>query len=421
MSEETKALTCNSRNVWRVERLNSRGEELPVIRHIESWHLAPLALRYFLRTRFYLGPNSLTRDAHVVALAYNWAEEAAEIGNLEEFILSGQTPARDQIFQLSCFLRRSYRNRSSGLVSNHAYNSRLFAVSQFLQWALEPTNHGGSAVLDEDQIESEISKVQRIFERLKVSVGRSQRLEPLTDLEIRLIRQAIGPDEFGEFPPDVFTERTRYRNWIMFEKVLNFGHRKGELLATKLQHVARCRSDGRIFIPRQQDDEADPRRRQPRGKTNERLVRPMSKDVLPSLLRYCDSPPPLGRNDPAIVTPYFWVTEDGSPLSIRAADYIIKQIGKYAARRATRETGIDDLTRESLIASLLGLTWHRVRHTWAEQAALGLYSKYGEGAWPILKEWGGWNDESSMEHYIRLARRSLSDRAAREYQASLTL
>ena len=421
MNEEGYELISTSRDVWKVERLNIDGEELPVIRHADSWHPAPLALRYILRTRFSLGLNSLMRDAYAICLTYNWAEGIDEIGNLEEFLISGHTLDRSQIFNLSDFLRRSYKHSLIGLVSNQVYNTRLFATSQFFEWAIEPTNHGGTALLDEDEIENEISRVQRLFERLKVFVGKSHRLEPLTDFEIRLIRQAITSDEFGEFPSGVFTEKTRYRNWIMFEKVLNFGDRKGELLATKLQHIERGRNEGCIFIPRQQDDSSDPRRRQPRGKTNERLVRPMSKDVLPLLLRYSDSPPPIGRNDPAIITPYLWVTEEGEPLSIRAADYIIKQIGKYAAQLMANRAEIDEFTRESIIGSMLGLTWHRVRHTWAEQAALALYSKYGEGAWPILKEWGGWNDESSMEHYIRNARRKISDRAAREYQSSLTL
>ena len=421
MNEEEQYPGVLLPEVWKVERLNISGEELPVIRHVKSWNLAPLALRYILRTRFLLGLNSLVRDAYAIALAYNWAETVAEIGNLEEFLISGFLPRRDQVLQLADFLRRAHRNSTTNLVSNQVYNSRLFAVCEYFVWAMEPANHGGTRLLNEDQVEAEITKTQYVFNNLMVSVGKAKRLEPITDREINLIRRAVGPDEFGDFPPGVFTEETRYRNWVMFEKVINFGDRKGELLATKLEHIDRARNEGGVFIPRQQDDESDPRRRQPRGKTLERFVSPMSKAILPALLCYSDSPPPVGRNNPDFDTPYLFVTEEGNPLSTSAADYIIKQIGRYAARLVHVEAGINEFTREAVRGSLLGLSWHRVRHTWAEQTALGLYGLYDEGAWPILQEWGGWSDEKSMEHYIKYARRKISDQAAREYQAMLSL
>jgi hypothetical protein len=417
----SKKLSPLPQKVWTVERLNIQGEELPVIRHAESWHLAPLALRYVLRTRFYLGLNSLLRDVYSVAHAYNWGEQVEGVGDLEEFLVSGRTLNRGQLLQLSEWLRRSDRGSESHIVSNQVYNARLFAARQYLEWAIEPTNHGGKALLDEDEIELEIAKMQRLFKGLELRTGRAHRLEPLIPCEIKLIRRAIAPDEFGEFPAGVFTETTRYRNWVMFEKVLNFGDRKGEMLATKIEHLEPCMVDGCVFIPRQQDDEDDTRAFQPRGKTLERLVQPTNRTVLSTLMHYRDNPPPEGRNSPKFTSPYLFVTEDGEPLSVRAADYVIKQIGKYAALLAETEPDLDPHMRKYIRSSLLGLSWHRVRHTWAEETAVALYEKYGEGAWPILKEWGGWSDEKSMEHYIRHARRAISDRAARDYQSSFSL
>jgi hypothetical protein len=407
---------------WVVERLDIDGQELPVVRHAESWLPAPLALRYALRTRFRLGASSLLVDMRAIAHAYNWSETVAEIGNLENFLVSGQVLSRDQLQSLSVHLHRQQDERVGGLVSNRLFNSRLFALGQFLEWAIEPTNNGGTALLDEDEREVQVAKMLRLLNHHKLPVGRSYRGEPLTEEEIRLIRRAIGPDEHGEFQPGIFDEKTRHRNWTMFEMVLNLGDRKSEMLTTKVKHLSSCGCDGCVFIPRQQDDLDESRkRRRPRGKTSERRVSWMDRNTLTAILTYRDAPPPVGRNDASIATPYLLVTETGVPLSISAADYVIKQIGKYAVKLMEREQLFDEHIRMQIKESLLSLTWHRVRHTWAERAALGLYKKHGEGAWAYLQEWGGWTNEKSMEHYIQHARRMINEKATREYQTSFSL
>ena len=77
-----------------------------------------------------------------------------------------------------------------------------------------------------------------------------------------------------------------------------------------------------------------------------------------------------------------------------------------------------EVTAAELKASLLALSWHRLRHTWAELAALSLYRKRAEGGWAILKEWGGWRSEDSMRRYVENAKRLISFEAAREYLTS---
>jgi hypothetical protein len=146
----------------------------------------------------------------------------------------------------------------------------------------------------------------------------------------------------------------------------------------------------------------------------------MEPNLLPSILGYRDEAPPIGRNDPSITSPYFFMTTEGGPIAVGTADHIIKQIGKYAARLLDEDTMLDEHMRERRKESLLALTWHRLRHTWAEQAALMLYRKHGAGAWAILKEWGGWNREESMERYIENAKRAISEQAGREYLSALS-
>ena len=415
--------------MWVVERLDIDGEELPIIRHKETWLPAPIALRYALRTRFRLGPVSLTYDLRAIAILYNWAEATEGVGDFEDFLTSGRLLDRDQLLTFLPFLqsRRYYdlgeldENSPDYLtlppvVSNQTFNARLFAVTQFLEWAVEPANHGGAARFDENERELQTAKMMRLFKKAKLPVGNSPRREPLTIDEILLIRKAIAPDKLGNFPPGVFTKATRYRNWTMFESALNLGGRKGELLTMKVIHLPANKDEKFFLIPRQQDAPEDPRkRRRLRGKTTERRVPLMDPNLLPSILGYREAAPPLGRNAPWITTPYLFVTVDGQPISSTAADHIIKQIGKYAAALLDQDMTLDEYVRARMKESLLALSWHRVRHTWAELTALSLYRKHREGAWAILKEWGGWRSEESMRRYVENAKRQISFEAAHEY------
>jgi integrase len=421
--------------MWVVERLDVDGEELPLIRHAQTWLPAPIALRYVLRTRFRLGPASLANDLRAIAILYNWAEATEGVGVFEDFLTSGQILNRDQLLTFLPYLqsRRFYEADGLGslwsdfmalppIVSNHTFNTRLFAISQFLEWAVEPAHHGGNARFDEDERELRTIKMIRLLEKQKLPVADSPRQEPLTVEEILLIRRAIAPDPSGRHQSNVFTEATRFRNWIMFETALNIGVRKGELLTLKVSHLpANSNEEHFIFVPRQQDAPEDPRkRRRLRGKTNERRVPLMEPKLMRSILGYRDATPPTGRSDPRFTSPYLFVTREGRPIASSTVDHVIKQIGKYAAQVVDRDTSFDDYARERLKNSLLLLSWHRLRHTWAEIAALFLYRKYGDGAWAILKEWGGWNSDESMQPYIENARRAISDQAARRYLAAYT-
>lgn len=421
--------------MWVVERLDVDGEELPILRHAITWLPAPIALRYVLWARFRVGAASLTNDLRAIAILYNWAEATEGIGDLEDFLTSGQILTSEQLQSFLPYLQsRRYVDADEliylspdyitlpPIVSNQTFNTRLFAIQQFIEWAFEPVNHGGDMLFDEDAREMKLAKMVRLFDKQKLSVGESPRREPITREEIRLIRNAIKPDEFGNFPPKIFTKATHFRNWIMFEVALNLGVRKGELLTLKVIHLPAISGPRKFFfVPRQQDAPEDPRkRRRLRGKTNERRVPLLEPDILPSILGYRAAAPPIGRYDPKITSPYLFLTREGRPIASSTADHIIKQIGEYAARLLDKDQSFDEDERAQLKESLLTLSWHRLRHTWAERAALMLFSDHDEGAWAILKEWGGWNSEESMERYIEYARRAISEQAARKYLSSLS-
>jgi hypothetical protein len=200
----------------------------------------------------------------------------------------------------------------------------------------------------------------------------------------------------------------------MFEMALNLGVRKGELLTFKVEHLPRGSVDQQIYVPRQQDAVEDPRtRRRLRGKTVERFVPLMDPECLPKIHEYRDAEPPIGRSGHA--SPYLFLTATGQPVSNSTADYVIKQIGKYAERALDEDETLDRDARERCRESLRKLSWHRLRHTWAEITARYLYRTYNEGAWAILRDWGGWRRTESMERYIKYARRRIAGESGVKY------
>ncbi len=259
MSASTAKLATSNDfpEIWTVERLDINGEELSMLRHTLSWAPAPLALRYMLRTRFALSPSSLFSDLRGICNLYNWAEATPGIGNIETFLTAGGALNKNDLLQLVTQLRRQHAVGSSisnrpkevtGIVSTRVFNLRLFAVRYFLEWSMEPSNHGGSDSIDDDALEAQIAQMVRVIESNSLSVSGSRRREPLTPIEIQLIRRAIAPNEFGEFPRGVFTKCTRHRNWVMFESAVNLGARKGELLTLKVYHLPSSKEDLEFLI-----------------------------------------------------------------------------------------------------------------------------------------------------------------------------
>jgi integrase len=358
-----------------------------------------------------------------VAILYNWSENSAGVGSFEAFLTAGNFLSREHLKNLASELQ--WRRRTGGgdapdgqqtdcPVAGQTYNVRLSAIRHFLKWAYEPKNHGGTVAVDQDEIHTRIRDMKGLLEEETVAVREPRRHEPLTFDEIKLIRRAIGPNKFGEFSPGVFSESTRYRNWIMFEMALNLGVRKGELLTLKVEHLSRGKAAQQIYVPRQQDAVEDPRtRRRLRGKTVERFVPLMNPNCLPKILEYRDAEPPLGRSGHA--SPYLFLTAAGQPVSNSTADYVIKQIGKYAERTLDEDETLDIIARERCKESLQNLSWHRLRHTWAEIAALYLYDTYNEGAWAILRDWGGWRRTDSMERYIKYTRHRIAEESGVRY------
>jgi integrase len=151
---------------------------------------------------------------------------------------------------------------------------------------------------------------------------------------------------------------------------------------------------------RRPHDLADSRRYKPRVKTVERIL-PISHEIRIGLRAYLAANPPFGR--PGGRSPYLFVSGLGAPLSISAADGIVKVIARH--------TQIHDLS------------WHSFRHTWAEALADDLLNQYPQDqAFQIIRDLGGWKPGSAVPmHHIQNELRKRGIDFLRERNSNLYL
>ena len=437
--------TPSIRGPWVTDRLYfpHSGEELPILRHWKTWVPAPLVLRYALEdARHALAPGSLEIHLRALTLLYRWAETDAGLGNFEGFLTRGGLLKVEEFRALRTFLelawdgdpmtdesafeahRRGTYDTEEPILncSSRTFNQRVLAVYRFLEWAVWPMNHGGSACQSEDSIELFLSRTKRQLRLKPIALG--TRPQPLTPHEIRLIRLAIGPDRFGRFRDDVFDVSTRRRNNAMFEFAFNYGPRKSEMLTVQLKHLPSLHEGHRqdVTIPRQQNAPGDRRRsRRPRGKTVERTgVPPLDPGAFGRIRLYLTSPFPIGRLANGVTSPYLFVTGTGMEMHVSTADAVIVKIGEYAAALAKTDPDLPDALRTGVVESLENLSWHRVRHTWAEQTAFKLYQQYGAAGEKmsvrLLAKWGGWKEGSKVvSHYCEHAEEKIRQIESDEY------
>ena len=179
----------------------------------------------------------------------------------------------------------------------------------------------------------------------------------------------------------------------MFEVALELGIRRGELLKLRLDSLPRAAEEG-IRILRRPDDPHDSRSKEPAVKTAERVI-PSSRDLRRAVQMYLTSPPPLGRVSGK--SSYLFVTRSGNPVSIDTADDIIAAIGR--------------------VSNVTPLSWHRLRHTWAERMA-ELFADQPNGM-DRLVYLGGWSNPLSARHYIRRAVAKQAEEVLRDYHRKL--
>jgi integrase len=369
------------------------GERLPCLVDSATWLPVRVGTRWAIRHRRYrVQSSTLVSNLRVLCRLYIWANQSAGF-DLDDFLTAGRVLDGRQIESLASELRS---NSDRSPADTGAFDHRLSVVEDFLRWSLDSSNRGGGHALTIARLSAERGRLHDIFRSLRVGGRPANRIQPLEDHQIKAIRDAIGPQ--GSSPSawtfrEVFAAHARLRNWLMFEVALELGIRRGELLKLRLDSLPRGANDG-ILILRRPDDPNDSRPHEPAVKTAERAI-PASRFLLAAIRAYLTYPPPLGRVSGR--SPYLFVARSGDPLSSDRADDVIVAIGRHAG--------------------VTPLSWHRLRHTWAEAMAEVLADQ--PNGMDRLVYLGGWKSSSSASRYFQRAIAKQATASVREYQRKL--
>ena len=369
------------------------GERLPCLVESATWIPVRVATRWAVRYRRYrVQASTLANNLRVLARVYGWARDCSGL-DLDDLLTQGQVLRNREIESLVNSLRAKADTHT---LDTGAFDQHLAVVEDFLKWSLDSENRGGRCVLSLEQLTAERQRMEEFFRSFRVGARPSTRIEPLEEADIEAIRRAIGPrrDSGGHLLfPSVFSCHTQLRNWLMFEVALELGIRRGELLKLRLDSLPRAAEEG-IRILRRPDDPHDSRSKEPAVKTAERVI-PSSRDLRRAVQMYLTSLPPLGRVSGK--SSYLFVTRSGNPVSIDTADDIIAAIGR--------------------VSNVTPLSWHRLRHTWAERMA-ELFADQPNGM-DRLVYLGGWSNPLSARHYIRRAVAKQAEEVLRDYHRKL--
>jgi integrase len=372
----------------------STGERLPCLVHKTTWLPVKLATRWAVSYRRQrVQASTLANDLFILGKLYTWAWEIGGY-DLDEYLLQGKLPEARQFESLVAYLREQGQPKGAAeVISPNTVNKYLGTIENFLVWSLDYVQ----PPLSLEQRQGWAWQLTVICRSLRYRGHPSRRKRPLSETEVAVIRASLSPQkgDTGQwhFPENGFTPANALRNWLMVEIALQLGLRLGELLKLRLDSLPRGGQKA-LLIRRHPDDIHDTRRHEPAVKTAERGL-PVSAPLLGMIRHYVTGGSPYGRMGGK--SPYLFVTDEGQPLSIGRAQDIIQVIG--------RRSGIEHLS------------WHRLRHTWAEQlAAYLLETPNGRDQLMYL---GGWTNSQSPQRYIQDAVAEQSQATLRAWQEAL--
>jgi integrase len=250
------------------------------------------------------------------------------------------------------------------------------------------------------------------FSSLRAFRSRGQRKEPLdSDQEVALER-LIGPERrhdgkyalplrFSDSNP--WKPHTRLRNWIGYRFARELGLRRGEVGKIRIDDIRAVKGHSVVVVRRRPHDPADTRvsGNRPKVKTVEREL-PIS-DLLASALRQYQHTLLQDGGRRGARTTYLLVATNGAALSGSSLDAIWIAVRRKLGRN---------------------MSWHVLRHTWAEEIADDLLKEHegkldsSELVLGILRELGGWTPTSSTPFlYIRNAMKKRGNEYLRKRNA----
>lgn len=354
-----------------------------------------LALRWVMRTRRNaVGEKTLADDLRAASLLYSFCEDELKL-SLDELFADGHRLNATELDRLIAYLRSG--RGSNGIRALATTGQLISNAERFLQWLAKPIDRGGRTFVSPTDLVLYHEQLRLTFADLRAFRSRGNRIQPLSSDEDVALSSLIGPlrrkDGRYDMPLRFSDENpwhlsTRLRNWIAYLLSRELGLRRGEVGKVCVGDLRNVQGPC-LAVRRRPHDPSDTRTssNRPKVKSIEREL-PISNLLGSAIRQYCNTNLKDGGRRGAR-TPYLLVTASGDPISGTSLDAIWKAVNGRLE---------------------LDLSWHSLRHTWAEEAADDLLEEHqgtfdsSEIVLGILRELGGWAPTSNTPlAYIRNA------------------
>jgi integrase len=354
-----------------------------------------LALRWVMRSRRNaVGEKTLADDLRAASLLYSFCEDELRL-SLDDIFADGHRLNAGELEQLIAYLRSG--RGSSGLRALATTGQLISNAERFLRWLAKPIDRGGKTFVSPTELVLYHEQLHLTFADLRAFRSRGNRIQPLSSDDDVVLANLIAPlrrkDGRHEIPLRFSDENpwhpsTRLRNWIGYLLSRELGLRRGEVGKVCVGDVRNVQGPC-LAVRRRPHDPSDTRTssNRPKVKSLEREL-PLSNLLGSAIRQYCNTHLKDGGRRGA-QTPYLLVAASGDPISGTSLDAIWNAVNGRLE---------------------LNLSWHSLRHTWAEETADDLLEQYQGTAdasdivLGILRELGGWAPQSNTPlAYIRNA------------------
>lgn len=373
------------------------GERLPIVLRRSTGLPVDILnqyLLYVLRSRS--ASSTLKKYLDTLTLLFWWGETRKI--DMKDRLLSGEGFTSDEILVgIKDFLRMDLSAGGDGVVAPETLTGRVGVIKNFVSYHIE------SAIMrlpsDDARIDRMTAKkvaIDNAFDRLTGEKSYSETRYALSEKASELLLEISD----HRSPANPWKPRCRSRNRLIVQLLLSTAMRRGELLKTCVADCEINSATPAIRIVRTPDNPIDPRKDDPKAKTNARLI-----SIPPELARAIDDyiQNERYRISNSHKTPFLFLNvKNGKPLSLRQLNRIFEQIR---------------LRHPEKIKSLYP---HILRHTVLTQIRKGLKTAgYAEdNIKGHLKSYAGWETDNSGT-YTAAAIEAECNSHLREYQNKL--
>lgn len=280
-------------------------------------------------------------------------------------------------------------------------NGYLGSIKTFLIWCVDRYLSSRAektkllAVINQSK-NTLVQQLERMFSTHMIVVRSKDKCDGLEPEQIQKIRDYIHPDS----PKNPYPAAARFRNWSIFNVLVETGMRRSELL--KLQTLDCQEVNGRYFVSLldRTNDPSDTRKFEPGFKTLERTIEitPALYETLDEYIDFFRRPSSSTGKLKMLKHQYLFTNYLGDPLSSKSVNQMFEPL--------------------KALLNLNDLSPHKLRNTFANEFLEFLVEvqKIGlESAQDKLRYIGGWHPKSSMpQKYGRKFIAKLSNKLNRD-------